>query len=68
MSYSFNNPCYWCKKNRTEVNGVKNENVLCGDAKKIQDAINAIHMSNDGTHQGSGEVLLMCTKIDSFNK
>lgn len=55
MSYSFNNPCYNCKKS-------KGENP-CEDAKKIRAAMDSIHQSNDGTHQGAGEVLLMCVRI-----
>lgn len=67
MSYSFNNPCYNCKKNYSEVNGVKNENP-CKDAEKINSAIYGIHQSGDGSHQGSGEVLLMCTRVEPINK
>lgn len=53
MSYSFNNPCFNCEKQGD-----------CKDAEKIAEAIRAIHMSNDGTHKGSGELLLMCTKVN----
>lgn len=67
MSYSFNNPCFNCKKAYSEVNGVTNENV-CKDPEKIRNAVNDIHMANDGSHQGSGEILIMCTKIDPINK
>jgi len=67
MSYSFNNPCYNCKKNKIEVDGITNEN-QCKDAEKIANAISEIHMSNDGSHQGSGEIVLMCTKADSLCK
>lgn len=59
MSYSFNNPCFNCKKLAGQ-----NPDGECKDAEKIREAIASIHMSNDGTHKGSGEILLMCTKVE----
>jgi hypothetical protein len=60
MSYTFNNPCWNCKKHN-------NENP-CKDEAKIRAAINEIHGATDGSHQGAGEVLLMCCKQDTESK
>lgn len=57
MSYGFNNPCGYCKKSEDKDNS-------CEDAKKIQEAITTIHLSNDGTHQGCGTITLMCTNLE----
>ena len=67
MSYGITNPCYNCKKQAQSVGGVPNDNP-CKDLQKVMDAVNAIHNSNDGTHQGAGQVILLCTKIDPINK
>lgn len=56
MSYSFNNPCYQCAKN-----------AQCKDAQKIQEAVYQIHNSNDGTHLGSGQILMMCVNLKQKN-
>ena len=56
MSYSFNNPCYQCAKN-----------VECKDAQKIQESVYQIHNSNDGTHLGSGQILMMCVNLKQKN-
>jgi hypothetical protein len=66
MSYSFNNPCSNCKKSKIEVNGVVNEKP-CKDAQKIQEAVSLIHSSNDGSHQGGGEILMMCCRVDALS-
>jgi hypothetical protein len=54
MSYSFMNPCNNCQRRDGEN--------PCKDMEKIQEAINNIHMSRDGSHQGSGNVVLCCYK------
>jgi hypothetical protein len=61
MSYSFNNPCYLCAKSKDAVNP-------CKDAEKVQESISKIHCSTDGSHQGSGEVLLMCCKVKNIHE
>ena len=67
MSYVITNPCYNCKKQPQSVGGVTNEHP-CKDLHKIMDAIQNIHNSNDGSHQGAGQVILFCAKIDPINK
>lgn len=67
MSYSYMDPCYNCRKSKTEIDGVVNENP-CKDSEKIRTAINDIHMSTDGSHQGSGTVVLSCAKIWPINE
>ena len=58
MSYMFNNPCYNCNKEST-----------CTDKKMIREAIDKIHQTTyEQGHQGSGEVLLSCLKLDSKSK
>lgn len=61
MSYSFNNPCWNCKKHPD-----------CTDAKKVQDAVTDIHsdpkgLNDEAGHCGSGEIILMCTRLDRKN-
>lgn len=53
MSYSFQSVCYNCKKKE-----------VCKDHEKIQDRINEIHMSNDGTHRGTGFITLTCSRLE----
>lgn len=57
MSYSFINSCYCCEKKQN-----------CKDAEKIQKAIAEIHTSADGTHLGSGSIILSCSKMVSTVK
>jgi hypothetical protein len=52
MSYSFNAPCYNCRK--------KEE---CQDYEKIRKAINEIHQDQE-THKGAGEVVMMCVRLE----
>jgi len=55
MSYSLmDNQCNWCEKKDAEI--------PCQDSEKIREAISNIHMSNDGTHQGSGAIIIQCNK------
>lgn len=56
MTYSLINPCSNCNKKD------------CKDAEKIQKAILEIHNSNDGTHLGSGSIVLSCCRQDSNYK
>lgn len=60
MSYSFSNPCYNCKK---YVNMDNNPENPCKDEEKIRTAIDSIHASRDGSHQGCGKIVLMCCKM-----
>ena len=57
MSYMYINPCGYCEKKDT-----------CKDSDKIQKAISDIHTANDGTHQGSGAIMISCNKSISINK
>lgn len=57
MSYVFIQPCYYCEKKEN-----------CKDTEKIQKAINEIHTTTDGSHLGSGSVILLCTKMISTVK
>jgi hypothetical protein len=55
MSYSFSYPCSYCIKKDT-----------CTDYSKVEKAIQEIHKDTYETgHQGSGMVVLQCTKADS---
>jgi len=55
MSYAFNNPCWTCAKRES-----------CLDASKVREAVNEIHkLSYEEGHQGSGEILLSCNKMNS---
>jgi hypothetical protein len=55
MSYSFNeNQCNYCER--------KDGDNPCMDNEKIREAISKIHMSQDGSHKGSGMVILQCHK------
>jgi hypothetical protein len=68
MSYSFNNPCWNCQKHQKHQNidGVENP---CKDEETIRNAINDIHQRTfEQGHKGSGEVLLMCSKMLPINK
>lgn len=57
MSYSEIAPCWNCgKKGDQEGTG------KCTDLLKIQEAMNKIHSTTDGGHQGSGSIILMCNQ------
>jgi hypothetical protein len=65
MSYVFNNPCYNCKKsNQVYSDPVNNVHGPCKDEEKIRQAITNIHLAMDGSHQGSGEILMMCVEVE----
>jgi hypothetical protein len=57
MSYQLLLPCYNCTKNQ-----------ICKDGTKVADSVNEIHNSKDGSHQGSGSVIIQCVKIDAICK
>jgi hypothetical protein len=57
MSYSVIAPCYYCEKKNS-----------CKDLEKVQSAVNSIHNSNDGSHLGSGSVIISCVKMVSNSK
>ena len=63
MSYSFNNPCWNCEKLAGQ-----NPDGECKDTEKLREAINRIHCDNDGSHKGSGEILLMCSKVKPIHE
>ena len=56
MSYSFNYPCWTCENQ-----------FQCMDKENILNGINKIY-EDLTTHMGSGEILLMCTKLVQKNK
>lgn len=65
MSYSFNNPCWNCQKHQN-INGVENP---CKDEETLRLAINDIHNKTfEEGHQGSGEIVLMCSKLKPINE
>jgi hypothetical protein len=57
MSYSVIAPCYCCEKKHS-----------CKDLEKVQSAVVDIHNSNDGSHQGSGSIIISCNKMVSTVK
>ena len=60
MSYSLTAPCWHCIKRVSEKNPEG-----CTDYDQIQEAVNKIHSTTDGHHQGSGTILLGCERQKS---
>jgi hypothetical protein len=56
MSYSFNNPCWFCSKKDT-----------CTDAQKVREGIDKMYSADNQGHKGSGEILMMCTNVERQN-
>lgn len=58
MSYSLSTPCWNCKKEQN-----------CTDQKDIQEGINNIHLKDfDHGHKGSGQIILLCTRMIAKNE
>jgi hypothetical protein len=66
MSYSFNNPCWNCKKHQNLDNSNPSP---CKDEEEIREAIEVIHSRTyEQGHQGSGEIVLMCCRQELASK
>lgn len=59
MSYSVNNTCWNCKKEKE-----------CTDHVKIRDAVQEIHKNclGQGGHLGSGNIIIHCARCDAKEK
>jgi hypothetical protein len=57
MSYSLFTPCFNCVK--------KDE---CKDGEKISKAVEHIHLDNDGTHKGCGQIVMACVKHEEITE
>ena len=59
MSYSVSVPCWNCKKQGEGT---------CKDGTHLQEGINEKIHNDYETHKGSGQVMLMCSKVEPLQK
>ena len=55
--YSLQVQCYVCSKM-----------LACEDVKKLREAVDKIHQSNDGTHLGAGNITMQCVNQETTVK